>query len=325
MNTVDCPSPHSAVLPPLYCPYESALHEQAEVVETSTLAWADRFGLADDPAVRRRLGAMRGAWLSGRVTPRATLPGLLVGTDWQTWLFLFDDAYCDESDRGRRCADTVKTATHAALVLDGGRAPGQEANPFLTALADVRDRLSAMTSPEQFARFTAQVESYLLAQTWEAAHREQGTLAGFAEYVTMRRRSGGVPTCLALIEAVNGFELPGAVWSSPRLRALSDAVVDIVCWANDILSYPKEASRSTQVLSLPAVLCHERGLSIGEALALAARLHDERVEEYQRLEEPLLRDGGEEVRRYLADLRHWIAGNLAWSLETGRYGLGVVA
>jgi hypothetical protein len=324
VNAVVSPPPVPP-LPPLRSPFDSALHDQTTLVEAATLAWADRFGLTADPAVRQRLRATRSAWLSGRVTPHATLPGLLVGTDWQTWLFLFDDAYCDESDRGRRSADTVKTATQVTLILSGGQAPAQDASPFLAALADVRERLMALATAEQFDRFIAQVDGYLLAQAWEAAHREQGTLAGLAEYVTMRRRSGGVPTCLALLDVMNGFELPAGTWSSPRLRELSEAVVDIVCWANDILSYPKEISRSTEVLSLPAVLSRERGLTIAQALAEAARLHDERVREYQRLEAPILRDGGDEVRRYLMDLRHWIAGNLAWSLETGRYGLGVAA
>lgn len=321
MTSPLCPS----VLPRLRSPFAAALHEQTAVAESATLAWADRFGLAGDPAVRRRLAATRGARLAGRVGPDATLPGLLLITDWQTWLFLFDDAYCDESDLGRRTADTVATATRVARLLETGEAAAQERDPFLAALADLRARLLEMASPQQFERFTAQTLGYLLALTWEAAHREQGTLAGLTEYVAMRRHSGGVPTCLALIDVINGFELPGRAWSSPRVRALSEAATDITCWANDILSYPKEMSRSTQVLSLPAVLAREAGLPIAEALAQAARLHDARIDEYQRLESALLAEGNEDIRRYSADLRHWISGNLAWSYETGRYTLGMAA
>lgn len=315
----------ASALPRLRSPFAARLHLQTAVAESATLAWADRFGLARDPAVRRRLAVTRSARLAARVSPQATLSGLLLNADWQTWLFLFDDAYCDESDLGRRSADTAKTASRVAQVLETGQLPQRDSSPFLVALADLRMRMAQMATPEQFDRFVAQAVFYLLALTWEAAHREQGTLAGFAEYVAMRRHSGGVPTCLALIDVINGFELPGSAWSSPRLRALTEAATDITCWANDILSYPKEVRRSTDVLSLPAVLSRERGLPIAEAIAEAARLHDERIGEYQQLEAPLLRDGDEQIRRYLADLRHWISGNLAWSYETGRYALGMAA
>ncbi len=312
-------------LPRLRSPFPAALHGQAEIAESSTLAWADRFSLAGDPVVRRRLAATRSARLAGRVGPGATLQGLLFNADWQTWLFLFDDAYCDESDLGRRTADTVKTATRVAQLLETGEVARRDANPFLPALADLRLRLTRMATPQQFDRFVTQTASYLLALAWEAAHREQGTLAEYDEYVAMRRHSGGVPTCFALIDVINGFELAGSAWSSPRVRALTEAATDITCWANDILSYPKEIRRSTQVLSLPAVLSHERGLTIAEAMAEAARLYEKRVSEYQSMEALVLKDCDEETRRYLTDLRHWISGNLAWSYETGRYALGIAA
>ena len=83
--------------------------------------------------------------------------------------------------------------------------------------------------------------------------------------------------------------------------------------------------RSTEVLSLPAVLSHEQDIGAAEAMAEAARLYRERIGDYQRLEQPLLADGDEAVRRYVLDLRHWISGNLAWSYETGRYSLGIAA
>jgi hypothetical protein len=314
-----------AALPRLRSPFPSMLHERVYAAEAATLAWADRFGLAREPEVRRRLAATRSARLAGRVAPRSTMEGLLLNTDWQTWLFLFDDAYCDESDLGRRPADTVEIATEVQRVVEQGLHPSDDPNPFLLALDDLRARLLALATPEQYDRFATQVVCYLLALAWEAMHRERGTIANLAEYVEMRRHSGGVPTCLALVDVVNGFELPGAAWSSPALRALTEAATDITCWANDILSYPKEVRRSTQILSLPAVLSQELGLDTGQAIAEAARRYGERIHQYQRLEAPVLRQGGDEIRRYLMDLRHWISGNLAWSYETGRYALGMAA
>jgi hypothetical protein len=319
-------SPFSpSALPRLKSPFPSTLHEQVATAEAATLAWADRFGLAREPAVRRRLAATGSARLAGRVGPRATLPGLLLNTDWQTWLFLFDDAFCDEADLGRRSADTIQMAAQVLRVVEKGDVPIEDANPFLAALDDLRSRLRELATPEQFDRFAAQTVFYLLALTWEAAHRERRTIADYDEYVAMRRHSGAVFPFLALIDVINGFELPGAAWSSPRLRAVNDAAADIICWGNDIMSYPREIRRSTQVLSLPAVLCRARGLSIAQALRESADLHDQRIRDFQRMEAPLLAEGDPQVARYLADIRSWISGHLAWSVETRRYEFGIAA
>jgi hypothetical protein len=312
-------------LPRLRSPFPSTVHEQVAAAEMSTLGWADRFGLAREPAVRRRLASTRSARLAARVGPRATLPGLLLNTDWQTWLFLFDDAYCDEADLGRRPTDTIEMATEVLRVVERGHVPSDGANPFLAALDNLRSRLLALATPEQYDRFAAQTVFYLLALTWEAAHRERRTIADYDEYVAMRRHSGAVFPCLALIDVINGFELPDAAWSSPQLHAVNDAAADIICWGNDIMSYPREIRRSTQVLSLPAVLCRARGLSIDQALRESAALHDQRIRDYQRLEAPLLEQGDPRIARYLADLRSWISGHLAWSAETRRYEFGIAA
>jgi len=315
-------------LPALRCPFPASMHRHVAVAESSTLAWAERFGLTSDPAVRCRLRATRSARLAGRVGPRATLQGLLLNTDWQTWLFLFDDAFCDESEAGGRPAAVIGLAAQVLTVVTTGETPPratEQVRPFLASLADLCSRLTRLATPGQLARFTAEVTGYLLALTWEAAHRETAAPADLTEYRVMRRHSGAVPTCLALIDVINGFELPERFRRLATFAEVNDAVADITSWANDILSYPKELQRSTHVLSLPAVLAHQDGLSAAQALDEAARLYDGRVRAYQELEAPLRAQHDPLVRRYLADLRSWIAGNLAWSYETGRYGLGMAA
>lgn len=322
-------SSHCPALPSLRSPFRAAMHRHTPAAEAGTLAWADRFGLLTDPATRRRLVGTRSARLAGRVSPRATLPGLLLNTDWQTWMFLFDDAFCDESEFGARPPAMIGLAAQVLAVLETGQVPPPgESGPvgaFLAALADLRDRLAALATPGQLARFTAAVTGYLLALTWEAKHREAGVPATLREYQVMRRHSGAVPTCLALIEVVNGFELPERVVRQAGLGEVSAAAADVTSWANDILSYPKEVRRSAHVLSLPAVLAREHGIPAAQALREAAALYEERIRAYQELEAPLLAEGNPLVNMYLADLRAWIAGNLAWSYETGRYGLGIAA
>jgi Terpene synthase family 2, C-terminal metal binding len=321
-NRKDCPVP--LPLPPLHCPYAVAMHPDTEAADIEALSWADRFGIAAEPPVRRRIARTRTARLAGRICPRATWDGLVCITELQTWLFLFDDAYCDESEIGCSTSRTAELGVAVLRVLEHGRPVTGAYAPFLSSFADLRERLRELATPAQFEHFVGKVIGYLFALAWEAAHRERRSPAGLTEYQDLRRHSSAVPPFLALIEAVNGFQLSESVRAEPRLRELELMVIDITCWGNDILSYPKEYLRSTDVLSLPAVLSHERGLDAENALKEAALLHDDRVREYGAAEALLRGHPDASLDRYLDDLRCWISGNLAWSYETGRYGLNPV-
>ena len=309
-------------LPPLHCPYPAALHPGAGAAETAALAWADRFGLAADRTVRDRFARTRAGRLAGRTSPHATPAGLQACADWQTWLFLFDDACCDESDLGRSPARTAELGAMVFRVLESGRRdPAGPHRPFLDAFAELCERLRGLSSAGQFARFAAAVSGFLIALGWEAVHRETGAAAGLAEYTDLRRHSGGVPTCLALIEIADGFRLPQAAREDPDLVELEVMVADIICWGNDVLSFPTERQRSVDVLSLPVILARDSGLGVESALKEAAMWHDDRMREFALAERRLRARADEPLSRYVDGLCHWVSGNLAWSYETGRYGL----
>ena len=304
-------------VPRLTVPFGTDLHPATETARAATERWARDCGLTARPQSRDRLLATAPARLAGRVSPHATEPGLLFNADWQAWLFLFDDEYCDESELGSDPSGTVEVTVWMLGALEHGVAARQD--PFALALADLRSRLSALATPVQQTRFVGAVTAYLYALVWEAVHRQRRTPSEFEEYVRMRRHCSAVPTCLALIDVVNGFELTEAQWCSPALRAAADAATDITCWSNDIVSFSKEESQSLEVLSLPAVLARSRGLTVQQALDRCAAMVDARLANYFTAERPLLASGNPSLIRFAADLRHWIAGNIEWSYETGRY------
>lgn len=305
------------VVPRLLVPFGTDLHPATEAARTATEQWADACGLTARPELRARLSATAPARLAGRIAPRSTREGLLLSAAWAAWLFLFDDEYCDESDIGSDPAAITEVTVWMLGALETGAAAPDDV--FGGALAELGTRLRALTGPVQWARFVQAVTAYFYALVWEATCRQHGTLAPLDEYIRMRRHSGAVATCLALIETINGFELDDRTWYDPSVRAASDAVADIICWSNDIVSYRKEESRSADVLSLPTVLAHEHGLTEQQALDRCAAMLERRIAEYYAAERPLLASGNPGLIRFAADLRHWIAGNLEWSYETGRY------
>ena len=304
-------------VPRLTVPFGTGLHPATDAARAATERWARAYGLTARPQSRERLRATAPARLAGRISPNATRRGLQFNADWAAWLFLFDDEYCDESELGADPAATVEMTVWMLGALEHGVAGRHDT--FAFALADLRSRLAAMATPVQQARFLGATTSYLYALGWEAVHRQRRIPAEFGEYIRMRRHSGAVATCLALIDVANGFELTEEQWCSPELRAASDAVSDIICWSNDIVSFGREESQSLEVLSLPTVLARSYGLTVQEALDRCAAMVRARIEDYCSAERPLLASGNPGLIRFAADLRHWIAGNLEWSYETGRY------
>jgi hypothetical protein len=312
---------NSVTLPALSCPFADAISPHADEVDRHVLAWARGFALFADAAEIDRFSRAKVGRLAARTSPHGSAAALNLLADWQMWLFLFDDRYCDESEMGVQPERLGRVITSFVRVLEQGGDRTCRVDPFTRALGDLMDRLAAATTGPQLFRFVSAVRGYFLAQFWEAGHRADEGPAGLAEYEVMRRHSGAVPTCVALIDLAGGFELPMAEFCRRDVQALTDTAVNVACWANDILSYPKESARSLMVQSLPTVLAYERGLSRSAAIRLAAAMHDAQVARFL-LAEPAARRGATpELRQYLDGLRDWMGGNFHWSLETGRYGL----
>lgn len=321
-------------VPALNCPFANAISFHADDVDKHVVEWACGFGLPRDDLEVAQISLTSVGRLAARTAPRASAQALEFLADWQMWLFLFDDHYSDESETGADLGRLSQVVTAFVRVLDGAagdllsdwlheaaRSLDSRTPTFIAALADLVSRLGALATGPQAARFVSAVRGYFLAQFWEAAHRASDRPAGLAEYQAMRRHGGAVPTCMALIDVADGFELAGEDFCRPDVQAVTDMAVNVTCWANDILSYPKEAARSLKVHSLPAVLARDRQLPLAEAIRLAAAMHDREVERYLEAEENLRRGAGRELRGYLDGLRSWMGGNFYWSLETGRYNI----
>ncbi|MFI9560303.1 terpene synthase family protein [Nonomuraea endophytica] len=321
------------LLPALEYPFDGQASPLAEEVDRACYRWGEGWGIycLGDPGEYRRT---RVGWLAAYTAPSATWAGLRLLADWQMWLFAFDDGYCDESEHGaqpeamiRRVVDFLGALDHRGPALDDVRTVRSAAEArFHAALSDLAARLRADAQGFQRARFLSAVSGYFMAQCWETANRSAAARGGLppspAEYIRLRRDSGAVRTCIALTDVAGGYRLSAEDYDHPRVTALTDMAVDVACWANDILSYPKEVRRSRIVHSLPAVLGHWRQLTPQAALEAAARMHNQQVQRYLAAELPIRAHAAEPLRRYLDDLRSWMTGNLRWSLSTGRYNTG---
>ena len=136
----------------------------------------------------------------------------------------------------------------------------------------------------------------------------------------MRHHSAATDMFFDLIEPMHGVELPPALLDDPDYAAARRAAGTVIGIFNDLVSWPKEAAIGDHH-NIVFALQREHRLTLAEAVAAAVAEHDAHVIEFQVARDRL------ETRHWtdrpaiigIADLVHWIRGNLDWSLESGRY------
>jgi hypothetical protein len=309
-------------LPAIWCPIPPAIHPAWQELDARALAWADRFGLRPDPVQRKRLAQALPGDLAGRIMPRSDVTdGLQVATDYLMWLFVFDDAYCDEGAYSDRPGAMMELALQLARVVEiPGRDLAEGRHPsVVAALADIRRRLEYVASPVQIARWGAAVRAYLMCQVWEALNRANGVIPSLDQYAASRVDSGSLRATILLQDVGNGFELPHRQISLPYVQALIEMTCTIVGWDNDIFSYEKEARRGGDWHNLVAVLAHERDCGLSEALAEAVVMRDRVLTAYLALRDQVLDSADPQLTCFIAGLDAWNRGNIDWSASCARY------
>jgi hypothetical protein len=314
-------------MPSVYCPFPPRISPYVADAQRYAVEWATRQGLLDtDSTAAGSFAAARLAHLMARTFPDATHPDLCLATAWLTVVFRLDDHL--ETALGRD-PSRLRTAGEALLRFFAGwpkesRPPAAArralGRPLCGALADVWRRTAARLSPAWRARFVGHVEEYLAGTAWEAGNRRAGRVPDPAEYIEMRRHTAATGLFFDLIEVFRGVEVPEPTWRNPALRTLRGYADNAVAWFNDLVSWPKELRRGDRH-NLVLVLGHHTGCSLDEAVRAAARYHDGQVRGFVAAREAmpldLLNHSG--VAGVVADLAHWIRGNMDWSRETGRY------
>ncbi|MDZ5442791.1 terpene synthase [Micromonospora sp. 4G57] len=303
-------------------PFPARRHAAVELVAGESTGWARDLGLVATEAGLRRLRGAGAAELAGRACPDAPVDRLRLLTDLISWLFVMDDA-CDEDGMGASPTRLAPTVAELLAVLDGhgDRAATRPvaAGPLGVGLDDLCRRVRARHRPTLLLRLISQLREYLLALLWEAANREHRRVPGVAEYVQMRRHTGGARPSFTVTDLAYD-ELPGAArWADPALAALDALAADLVCWCNDLFSYGKELSSAPDVHNLVTTIAGETGQGEEAALRAAAARFNEGLAAYAELEATLTGAGDESVRAFLLTRRNWIRATYDWSLAVSRY------
>lgn len=300
-------------------PFPGRRHPRATQVARQSARWAAQTGLTGGAASRRRLAGAAVAELAGRACPDAPDDRFRLLTDLITWLFAVDDA-CDEDGLGATPTRLAPTVAGLLDVLDrhGDPVPPATAGPRGLALHDLCRRVRAHARPAVLLAFTGQLREYLLALLWEAANREHRRVPGVAEYVQMRRHTGGVHPSFTLTDLAYD-DAPGVDRTDPALTALETLAADLVCWCNDVFSYRKEGRLTGDGHNLVTAIAGEQGRHEEAALRAAADLFNRALAAYTERETAVLATADPATRRFAAARRCWIRATYDWSLGAARY------
>ncbi len=298
-------------LPPLYCPFEPGVHAQVELAESWMLRFCRRHKIGAGRVTADDLREMRIAEFVARAYADVSVERLCIILDWTVWAFVADDRADFASP------DQLRVRYAKSLATLRGTAPLSSRVP---PLDELRHRILAASGERCLQRFAKAVETWFDAMLWEVTNRAERVAPTLAEYIEVREFDVGMYTEFALFDVTHATDRTDAIWDIAEVRTLMAATSNIIGWSNDIYSYLKESAMQDPH-NLVGLLAAHQELSIPEALAEAAIMHNREVDRFIRIEARLAPRLAElpEARSFVQMLRAWIRSNLDWSLRSARY------
>ncbi|MGH3089080.1 MAG: terpene synthase family protein [Rubrobacteraceae bacterium] len=288
------------------------------------MRWADRHGVFRSEGQRRLFAAMNIGDLAGRMHPEGGFEDLCLLTDWVAWLFLRDDRWkpTDSLEEWERLAERDRAYLRVMRQFPQ-RAPGDEEDGLAGALSDLCSRLRARARKNGLANpidgnFTSWMKSFFFSNVREAFYQRRGECPPLADYIEMRRTTGGLDILTKILGAMCGIRIPAEFLSRPEVQRLTESSHDVCCWHNDLISFDKEF-HDGEVNNLVLVLLQDFQSGCGsltEAVDLAARMIRDELGTFVELGHGILETAGERhadvAEWYVRMLSHRISGILSW-------------
>ncbi|MGW1005637.1 terpene synthase family protein [Streptomyces sp. NPDC002520] len=292
----------------------------AELLDEETVRWAFRHGIPDGAELRTAFQEMHPGLLVARVAPRGRERELSVFADYHSWLFAFDDAYCDLAPQ-ESVAEWASFLAALHRVAETGDIRALPGNPYAVALRDIGARLAETATFAQRGEWIETLRSYFSALVWERACRQDGeSPQTLDEYLLLRLRNGAMQSSLALLGYVNGYSVGPEERGTPAVRALTEMAAVLVALDNDIFSHHKEASGPGGERSLLDLLARRRPRVSSQAvLDDAVRIRNSIMGLFVRLRDEATESASPALLSYLIDLGLWVRANLDFTMATSRY------
>jgi germacradienol/geosmin synthase len=250
-------------------------------------------------------------------------------TDWHVWGFYLDDQFVElygegaDSAEARRFLDRLTALmpvfTPSVVIPE---------NALERGLADLWPRTAFVKSPDWRRRFSGHIRQMAESAVQEMSNVATEHIPNPIAYAAMRRETGGMDFSACLVEHSRGVEVPSGLDRTRAIRVLKDTFADSDLWRNDIVSFEKEMAEN-QTNNGVLVIQQLLGSDLQEAVYRVNGLVTSRLRQFEHtsaVELPALFDRlnldpitRQSILIYVEGLRDWMAGDLQWTLTTGRY------
>jgi hypothetical protein len=279
----------------------------AATIERRTAAWLEEMGVIADEDARLRFRALSVGGYGGWPFPFVDAERLETITRFLTLWIYYDDT---------RSASEEAQEAKLAAVLSGEPGAQIGADPCLRAFYETARRYRGAMSERWLTRHAVRYIEWIRAVRREAPvtvhHQMARSLPTVEQYLSWRQMMIGVLPTLSFIEYVTDQELPDEVRRHPTFQAIERLAAEIVAIPNDLFGYSQD--RRTSWVNAVSCMAAEKRVSIVDAMAMCAELHNRRVTEMVRLEASLLAQVKDRsmVEEWLRKVHQLIHGFTRW-------------
>ncbi|WP_326671705.1 family 2 encapsulin nanocompartment cargo protein terpene cyclase [Streptomyces canus] len=241
-----------------------------------------------------------------------------------------DSCYCEE-DEGRGgarrglggrliMAQSAIDPYHGIPELEEEWREGVRADGPLRSYHFALTDYAVLATPSQTDRFVHDIARLHLGYLAEAAWSETRYVPRVWEYLVMRQFNNFRP-CLSIVDAVDGYELPEALYARPEIQRVTALACNATTIVNDLYSFTKELASDPTHLNLPQVVAANERCGLKAAYLRSVEIHNRIMEAFDE-ESALLSATSPLVERYTRSLSDWVAGNHEWhATNSHRYHL----
>ncbi|MEV8374994.1 hypothetical protein AB0P21_19820 [Kribbella sp. NPDC056861] len=298
-----------------------AAHPDAQKIQRETVSFLNRFQLFWDDKQRKRIEGINTGLLAAMQVPTGPTDRLQCLADFLTWVFAWDDEYCDDRPIAGRPGEHATANAMLQRAVEITEYQLDSTDRYGKALRDIRLRLEAATSPNTGEAFTELVLGYLRTELRRVVLADVGLSEDLSAYVSTRIVSGGALVFPMLAVTVACSRNHPALSSDRRVRALFEMAAFLTAGENDIFSFPKEKELTLpgKTENLVHVLATEHDLTVGQALTEAAGILNSTAGLYLRLRADILRDAPADLALFVSALDNYWNGSVLWQRDCPRY------
>lgn len=249
---------------------------------------------------------------------------------WDDEIDHSDGTMCDEFGAAQLYRDQTLAYMRYSLGLNDSLHDPSITNPIILNFGPVGDALRNIYTREQRQRVYDTMQLFMNMSEHEQRLRLSGAIPSVEDFWRYRLGSSAVPVCLGFNEfSCEGMNLPRDFYEDVDVKKIQKYTNTIVSTVNDLLSLKKEIRRGA-IDSLIPIYLHKVG-NLQTAVEMVVAFL---VDEINGMDEAALslfkcyeiadEDLKKQVKNYVDGCKHYMTGNMAWSLETGRYGVECV-